>query len=99
MPATAAARRTAVAHAQVVQGTRLHLTPVERIGTTAALVVLAAVVGFLSVYGWRNGAALLPRALAPEQVPHRLAVLRRGAVACGVVAVALVAAAVLVALQ
>ncbi|HET9692465.1 MAG TPA: hypothetical protein VFP61_15040 [Acidimicrobiales bacterium] len=89
----------AVARAQVERGVPLRLSGAERVGAVVALALLAVAVGALGAYGWRRGATLLPRAIAPEQVGHRLAVLRRGSVACGVVAVALVAAAVLVALE
>ena len=89
----------AVSPVQADHGARLHLTGAERLGTVVVLAVLGLAVAGLGAYGWRQGAALLPRALAAEQVAHRVAVLRRGCVACATAGLVLIAAAVFVAIE
>jgi hypothetical protein len=84
--------------AQLRSGQRLRLTPVERIGTTVVLALLGVAVIGIGRYGLRKGAAMLPDTVNPDQIPHRVAVLRRGAIACVVAGLCVLAAAVLVGL-
>lgn len=86
-----------VVAAAVHRGRPLHLSGAERAGTAAALAVLGLATAALGRHGWRRGATLLPPTTAPSQVAHRSAVLRRGAAACVVVGLAVLAAAGVVA--
>ena len=82
---------------QVRRGQPLRLTGAERIGTTAALALVGLTVVVIGRYGWRRGAELIPRTTAEAQIPHRAAVLRRGAIACMVAGAVVLAAAGVVA--
>ena len=79
------------------RGQLLRLTGTERVGSVIVLLVLGVATIILGRYGWRRGAALVPRTTATHQVAHRASVLRRGAAACMVAGVMVLAAAVAVA--
>ena len=79
------------------RGQLLRLTGTERVGSVIALLVLGVATLLIGRYGWRRGEALIPRSTAQQQVPHRVSVLRRGAAACMVAGLMVLAAAVAVA--
>ncbi len=79
------------------RGQLLRLTGAERVGSVIVLIALGVVTLLIGRYGWRRGEALIPHSTAEEQVPHRVSVLRRGAAACMVAGLMVLAAAVAVA--
>ncbi len=81
------------------QGQLLRLTTTERIGSAIVLVLLGVATILIGRYGWQRGAEMVPRTTAEHLVPHRVAVLRRGAIACMVAGVMVLAAAVAVAAE
>ena len=55
----------------------------------------ACTLGPLGLWGWQAAADLVTEALPDEEREHRIGVLKRGAIACEVVAVLMLAAAFL----
>ena len=58
--------------------------------------VFAAILCPLGLWGWRSAEELVAEALPSEERLHRIAVLKRGAIACEVVAVLLLLAIFLI---
>lgn len=92
-----AAGLQAASAADARRGQLLRLTGTERVGSVIVLLILGAATIAIGRYGWRKGADLVPRTTAEHQVPHRASVLRRGALACMVAGVMVIAAAIAVA--
>ncbi len=76
--------------------TRLHDTATVRAASAVVLVAMGVAIALVGWYGHNHGQSLIPHTTDAQQVPHRLAVIRRGSVACMLVGTVLAVAAVIV---
>lgn len=88
---------TAVSTVVAAARLNLHNSPGVRAASAVILVAMGVGIGLIGWYGRNHTEALIPRTTDEKHVPHRLAVLRRGSVACMVVGVILVVSALVAA--